>query len=139
MSAMRRIAAALPAAILLAAGPVAASAQTPASPIVVSLTITTHGDYSRFQPDPIPGQVIVTFKNVSPQTVKDVIFSVVSIAANVEVGRIDDVGTFSPNVSIRHEFSNSYDFLGPVNVKLVPLRATFADGSTWTAPLYLPG
>jgi hypothetical protein len=138
MTAIRRTVAALPAAILLAAAPVAASAQTSASPIVVTSTVTTHGDYGRFQPIPVPGQVIVTFKNVSAQTVKDVLFSVVNIDGNVEVGEIDDVGTFSPNVSITHVFSNNYDLIGPVEVKLVPLRATFADGSAWTSPLYLP-
>jgi hypothetical protein len=123
----------LTAAVLIAAVPLAARADANPAPIVVSSTITTHAITGKFEAVPVPGQVIVTFKNVAAQTVKDVVFSVVNTDGGYEVGQIDDAGTFSPNVSIRHVFSNSYDLIDFVEVKLVPIQATFADGTTWKA------
>jgi hypothetical protein len=133
MRALRRTWLGLTAAVLIAAVPLVAHADASPSPIVVSSTVTTHAVTGKFEAVPVPGQVIVTFKNISAQTVKDVVFSVVNTDGGYEVGQIDDIGTFSPNVSIKHVFSNSYDLIDFVEVKLVPIQATFADGTTWKA------
>ena len=133
MTVFGALGAGLTAAIVIAAVPLAVRADANPAPIVVSSTVTTHG-YGKFEAVAMPGQVIVTFKNVSPQTVKDVVFSVVNTDSGYEVDRIDDVGTFSPNVSITHVFMNNYDLVNIiVEVKLVPIRATYADGSSWRA------
>jgi hypothetical protein len=100
---------------------------------VVSETITNNGNWNPRSHYRDPNNVIVTFKNVAVRTVTKVIFAVFDQDGIVR-GRLDDRGTFSPGVSIKHALNNCYDSFGPVTVTLVPIEATFVDGSLWRGP-----
>jgi hypothetical protein len=124
---------ALAAALLAAAVPIGASAAAGSAPIVVSETITNNDNLLPWVRYRGPNNLIVTFKNVATQTVRDVIFVVLDEDGIVR-GRIDDKGTFSPGVAIKHVFANCYDSFAPLQATLVPIAVTFADGSTWKGP-----
>jgi hypothetical protein len=127
------LARALAVALAAAALPLCASAADAPVPIVVSETITHNDNLDQFNHNRGPNNVIVTFKNVASQTVKDVMF-VVFDENGIVRGRIDDKGMFSPGTTITHVFNNCYNGLGPLQAALVPIAATFADGSTWQGP-----
>jgi len=112
--------------------PCASAAETPA-PIVVSETVTHNSNLYPWARVRGPNNVIVTFKNVTSQTIRDVMF-VVFDENGIVRGRIDDKGTFSPGTTIKHVFENCYDSVAPLTAALVPIAATFADGSMWHGP-----
>lgn len=111
----------------------ASAAETAASPIVVGETITHNDNLLPWTHYRGPNNVIVTFKNVASQPVKDVMF-VVFDENGIVRGRIEDKGTFSPGTTIKHVFDNCYDSFAPLTAALVPIAATFADGSMWHGP-----
>jgi hypothetical protein len=120
-------------ALLMSTLPLCAGAAEAPAPIVVSETITHNDNLDQFNHNRGPNNVIVTFKNVASQTVKDVMF-VVFDENGIVRGRIQDKGTFSPGTTIKHVFDNCYDGLGPLMATFVPIAATFADGSAWHGP-----
>jgi hypothetical protein len=113
--------------------PPCASAAGPPSPIVVSETVTYNGDLYPWARTRGPNNVTATFKNVSSQTIRDVMF-VVFDENGIVRGRIEDKGTFAPGITIKHVFENCYDGVAPLQAALVPIAATFADGSSWHGP-----
>jgi hypothetical protein len=121
------------AALVTAALPLCASAADIPAPIVVSETITHNANLNQYNHNRGPNNVIVTFKNVASQTVKDVMF-VVFDENGIVRGRIEDKGMFSPGTTIKHVFDNCYNGLAPLTAALVPIAATFTDGSTWHGP-----
>jgi hypothetical protein len=133
---MMRVVGAVTAFVVLLSGPARVRAGEGPSPIVVVRTLTLNGQWCR-QPWDHNNNVVVTFKNVAAQTIKDVVFAVLDKDGNA-IDRVDDAGTFSSNVSITHVFDNPYDLIGPVQVTFAAVEATFADGSTWKTTGYIP-
>lgn len=118
---------------LLAVAPLGALGDESSSPIVVSETITNNDNLLPWTHYHGSNNVIVRFRNVAKRTVKDVIF-VVFDEHGVVRGRIEDKGTFSSGATIKHVYPNCYDSFAPLTATLVPVAATFADGSTWAGP-----
>jgi len=125
--------AAVAAALVAMALPLCASAADEPGPIVVSETVTNNDNLLPYTHYRGPNNVIVTFKNVAAQTVTDVMF-VVFDENGIVRGRIDDKGRFAPGTTIKHVLDNCYDSFAPLTAALVPIAATFADGSTWRGP-----
>jgi hypothetical protein len=119
--------------VLASAVLVASLLVTGPAPIVVGETITNNDNLLPWTHYHGSNNLIVTFKNVAARTVKDVIF-VVFDENGIVRGRIEDKGTFSPGASIKHVYNNCYDSFAPLTATLVPVAATFADGSTWMGP-----
>ena len=73
----------------------------------------------------------ISYMNVWPKTASTVEFGLV--AHGNLVAEVRDVGTFSQNAPIKHQFGlNPNVFpLGTAFTRCVPLRVTFADGSRW--------
>jgi hypothetical protein len=108
--------------------PLLVSAQTTASsnPVVVSdvrvypAEDVGNGEMTR------PGALDVTFRNTRDVAATDVFFQVSSDRTHLD--NIHDTGSFAPNVTIRHEFSDqSYS----TDQSLTVTRVKFADGSVW--------
>jgi hypothetical protein len=79
----------------------------------------------------------IDYVNVSSTTAKVVEFGLV--AHRELIAEVRDVGTFSPNATIKHEFGlNPNVFpLGTSLARCVPLYVEFEDGSRWKNP-HLP-
>ena len=78
----------------------------------------------------------ISYTNVTNQTMKQIEFGLV--ARGALIAEVRDVGTFSPNAEIKHEFGISPNVF-PIGTGLpqcVPLRITFADGTKWKNPHY---
>jgi hypothetical protein len=73
-----------------------------------------------------PGFLSLAFENTSNVTATEVIFE---FSGDAYFQRIDDVGTFTPGVSIKHAFLD--DSSSPVQ-KVRVAEVDFADGTTWT-------
>jgi hypothetical protein len=114
-----RIAAATTALAALVA-PVAGSS-APVEPILV-MNVQTHTESSG---NPKPSFLLVEFQNQSDATAKEVVFHITDPAGNQAL--VDDLGTFSQGVVIRHHFM----ILGLKKVQAEVVRVRFADGSTW--------
>lgn len=79
----------------------------------------------------------IHYKNVSPKVMKEIEFGLV--ANGNLVAEVKDVGTFSPDVEIKHKFGISQNVF-PIQTGLpqcVPLKVLFADGTKWRSP-HLP-
>jgi hypothetical protein len=76
----------------------------------------------------------IEYVNASSKTAKIVEFGLV--AHRELVAEVRDVGTFSPNVTIKHEFGlNPNVFpLGTALARCVPLYVRFDDGTRWRNP-----
>jgi hypothetical protein len=94
--------------------------------------------YRYYQP-PVPGSptLAIEYTNVSPVAAKVVDFGLV--ARGSLIAEVRDVGTFSPNVEIKHEFGLSPNVfpIGSALVRCVPLYVEYVDGTHWTNP-HLP-
>jgi hypothetical protein len=79
----------------------------------------------------------IDYVNVTPATMETIDFGL--IANGRLVAEVRDVGTFSPNIEIKHSFGlNPNVFpLGTALPKCVPLRITYKDQATWVNP-HLP-
>ena len=79
----------------------------------------------------------IDYVNVTQQTMKQIEFGL--LARGTLIAEVRDVGTFSPNVEIKHQFGlNPNVFpIGTGLPKCVPLRITFEDGTVWKNP-HLP-
>lgn len=137
--------AALPLALLLAGTPPPAGAQLPPPIQVTSCTILqappidTRPFWNPFGFAPLPTGIPVTdgiqiaFINRSTIVADRVVF-VVNYRGEIE--RIVDAGTFSPNVTIKHTFSNfsGLSYLGPRPNSCRPRIVRFVDGTIWRGP-----
>jgi len=79
----------------------------------------------------------IDYINISPKVAHIIEFGLIARGALVAESR--DVGTFSPNVEIKHQFGlNPNVFpLGTALPRCPPLRVTFMDGTKWVNP-HLP-
>ena len=79
----------------------------------------------------------IDYSNATEQTMKEIEFGLV-ISGDL-VAEVRDSGTFSPGVSIKHEFGLSPNIfpLRSSIVHCVPLRITYANGNEWKNP-HLP-
>lgn len=87
---------------------------------------------------PANGTLFLDFKNITHKVMSTIEFGLV--ANGHLVAEVRDVGKFSPNVEIKHEFGLSPNVF-PIQTGLPQcpaLRITFADGTKWVNPR-LPG
>jgi hypothetical protein len=94
--------------------------------------------YRYYQPPVATNPMLaIEYVNVSSAPAKEIEFGLV--AHRELVAEVRDVGTFSPNATIKHEFGlNPNVFpLGTALARCVPLRVEFEDGSRWSNP-HLP-
>ncbi|HEV8020083.1 MAG TPA: hypothetical protein VGP41_02395 [Candidatus Lustribacter sp.] len=129
--------AALAAALLLAGAPALASADdvtdaaavdTVTAPIQVNnvqftAENTADGSYG-------PAAAEIAYTNASSQPATEVVFAVTTPDGNM-VDMYDDVGTFSPGVTIDHTFP-ALEAADASQVSVA--QVTFADGSVWLNP-----
>jgi hypothetical protein len=89
------------------------------------------------QPVAANAKLGIDYVNVTQRTMSTIEFGL--IARGRLVAEVRDVGTFSPNAEIKHEFGISPNVfpLGTGLPLCVPLRITFSDGATWRNP-HLP-
>ena len=80
------------------------------------------------------GTLAIDYVNVTPTVMRSIEFGL--IANGRLVAEVRDVGTFSPNVEIKHQFGlNPNVFpLSTALARCVPLRITYADQATWVNP-----
>jgi hypothetical protein len=125
---IKHAAAAFAAITTFAGAPLLVCAQTTASsnPVVVSnvrvypAEDVGNGEMTR------PGALDVTFRNTRDVAANEVFFEVSSNGRHLD--NIRDTGSFAPDVTIRHEFSDQ-SYASDQSVKVT--RVKFADGSLW--------
>jgi hypothetical protein len=79
----------------------------------------------------------INYMNATDIVMKDIEFGLI-VHGNL-VAEVRDVGTFSPNAEIKHEFGLNPNVF-PIQTSFaqcVPLKITFVDGSKWKNP-HLP-
>jgi hypothetical protein len=79
----------------------------------------------------------IDYVNITPSTMQTIDFGL--IANGKLVAEVRDVGTFSPNIEIKHSFGLNPNVF-PLSTALpqcVPLRITYKDQATWVNP-HLP-
>jgi hypothetical protein len=83
------------------------------------------------------GSLAIDFVNVTPDVMRSIEFGL--IANGKLVAEVRDVGTFSPNVEIKHRFGLDPNVfpLATALPQCVPLRITYADRPDWVNP-HLP-
>ena len=89
---------------------------------------------------PLPGTssplMIVGFTNISGKPMTMIEFGLLS--NEILAGEARDTGTFTPGAGIKAKLGISLTAILPGPTKCVPLRITFADGSTWRNPRLPP-
>ncbi len=93
--------------------------------------------YPYYQPPLVvnqSGSLQIDYVNVTHQTMETIDFGLV--ANGKLVAEVRDVGTFSPNIEIKHQFGlNPNVFpLGTALPQCLPLRITYKDQATWVNP-----
>jgi hypothetical protein len=94
--------------------------------------------YYYYQPPFVSNPTLaIDYVNVSSRTAEVIEFGL--IAHRELVAEVRDVGTFSPDVTIKHEFGLSPNVfpLETAMVRCVPLYVRFEDGTRWRNP-HLP-
>lgn len=121
------ISAALAASVLSLGAPVLAQTQTLSSDPVAIENVNYTAGTTDTKP---PSDIQVAFENTAASPAREVTFEVDD--ATGQSVDVRDVGTFAPNVTIRHDYqvSNSLKFGLTAHVVHVQL----ADGSTWDEP-----
>lgn len=76
----------------------------------------------------------ITFANVAATPIRSIDFGV--LADGQLITETTDLGTFSPNVEVRHSLDmNPFVFPLPTRTPTcIALQVTFQDGTTWTDP-----
>jgi len=77
-----------------------------------------------------PGLASIAFTNTAPVPATNITFDVLGYDGRV-INQYEDVGTFSPGVTIRHTFPD-HNLDTDQQIKVESVR--FADGAIWTAP-----
>jgi hypothetical protein len=80
---------------------------------------------------PTSGSLAIDYTNVTTNVMKTIDFGLV--ARGKLVAEVRDVGTFSPNAEIKHEFGLDRNVF-PLRTALstcIPLRIVYADGTIW--------
>jgi hypothetical protein len=90
--------------------------------------------YRQFPTMPTSGTLSIDYTNVTGQVMTTVDFGLV--AHGQLVAEVRDVGKFSPNAEIKHQFglSNNVFPLRTALARCIPLHIVYADGTTWTNP-----
>jgi hypothetical protein len=128
---IKRIAASLAALTIIAGGPSIALADTNLSsdPIAINaVNVQPSGESDTVG----AGFVYVEFQNTGNVNATQVVFELDVHGA--KVGRFNDIGKFSPGVTIKHGFLNT---CGDPNAQLKIVKVKLADGSVWVPP-YVP-
>jgi hypothetical protein len=93
--------------------------------------------YRQFPAAPTSATLSIDYMNVTAHVMTTIDFGLV--ARGRLVAEVRDVGKFSPNAEIKHQFGLS-DNVFPLRTALsqcIPLHIIYADGTTWTNP-HLP-
>jgi hypothetical protein len=93
--------------------------------------------YRQYPAMPTNGTLSIDYRNVTSRVMTTIDFGLV--ARGRLVAEVRDVGKFSPNAEIKHQFglSNNVFPLRTALVSCIPLHIVFADGSSWKNP-HLP-
>ena len=131
---IKNIAATLGAAALILAAPAIASADTTAAPVQLNHVQITPSQNQSSEYD--PGTVAVAFTNEKAVPATDIEFALQSNDGKI-LDTFDANGSFAEGTLVRQNFA---DINLDQNQQLTIVRATFADGSTWTndSVSYLP-
>jgi hypothetical protein len=117
-------------ALTIAGSPaISSAAVVQASPIQLnSVQISqTYGVFDEF----LPGVVSVGFTNRFPSPATSVVFDLVGFGGSV-LAEYNDVGSYESGKTIHHSFPDTHTDL---EQHLEVSKVTFADGTTWLAPL----
>ncbi len=79
----------------------------------------------------------IDYTNISSKTMREIEFGL--IARGELIAEVKDIGTFTTGAEIKHQFGLSPNVF-PIGTGLsqcVPLKISFADGTTWRSP-HLP-
>jgi hypothetical protein len=93
--------------------------------------------YRQYPAAPTSGTLSIDYMNGSTQVMTTIDFGLV--ARGRLVAEVRDVGKFSPNAEIKHQFgvSNNVFPLRTALAQCLPLHIIYANGTTWTNP-HLP-
>ena len=100
---------------------------------------SVYGPAYNYYSYPVQGEptLSIDYTNVTGAVMKDIEFGLV--VHGTLIAEVRDVGTFSPNAEIKHQFGVSKNIF-PIQTSFsqcVPLKITFEDGSKWKNP-HLP-
>jgi hypothetical protein len=77
-------------------------------------------------------KLLITFTNISTKPMSTIEFGLLS--NELLAGEVQDHGTFSPGVTIKHKLGLNLSAQLPGASRCVPLRIVFADGTKWRNP-----
>jgi hypothetical protein len=118
-------------AAFLASGVPALAASVPTHASAIRLDNVnieqSYGQFNGFE----AGVVAIAFTNTSAVPVKAVVFDLLGYQGRI-IAQYNDVGTFTQGATVRHRFPNTHE---DYNQQIQVGRITFADGTTWEAPV----
>jgi hypothetical protein len=129
-------AATLGAAIMIAGAPAFASAaDMQTGPIHIESLQFSGGSLSNSDDDSIvvPGFAAIAFTNEYASPATDVVFALSNNGYVID--RFNDAGTFTPGVTIKHQFAENQP---GDDIRVAVEEATFADGTVWHNPDVVP-
>jgi hypothetical protein len=130
MKTITTLTATLGAALLLAAAPALASAADAQSgPIRIDAVQLVSQSTSEHDIAPVGAQI--AFTNEGNTAATDIVFALESDSGYV-LDSYNDVGSFAPGVTIRHNFADHNTAIDGERVAVA--KATFTDGTVWTNP-----
>lgn len=129
MKSLTTLSATLGAALLLAGAPGLASAQDSQAPVRIDNVQLVSQSISEHQFTPISAEVSFTNEGPSPATAVE--FALESDSGFV-LDSFNDVGTFTPGVTIRHSFPDNDS--ADAGQRVAVAKVTFANGTVWTNP-----
>jgi hypothetical protein len=90
--------------------------------------------YRQFPTMPTSATLSIDYTNITGKVMTTIDFGLV--ARGLLVAEVRDVGKFSPNAEIKHQFGLSSNVfpLQTALARCVPLHVIYADGTTWTNP-----
>jgi hypothetical protein len=77
-------------------------------------------------------QLMISYTNISHKAMHSIQFGLLS--DEILAGEVQDVGTFEPGVLVKHKLGLNLSAMIPGSSRCVPLKITFADGTTWRNP-----
>jgi hypothetical protein len=80
--------------------------------------------------------LLIAFTNISNKPIHIIEFGLLS--NEILAGEVRDVGTFAPGSEIKHKLGLQLSAILPGSSRCVPLKITYADGTTWRNPRLPP-
>jgi hypothetical protein len=76
--------------------------------------------------------LLIAYTNISQKTMHIIEFGLLS--NELLAGEVRDVGSFAPGTEVKHKLGLQLSAILPGSSRCVPLRITYADGTTWRNP-----